>query len=59
MKNKNIESSEKYYYPPQIQSVKLDNKIALVLNSTPPIFENETKLSTPDYFNPDPYKNNT
>lgn len=52
--NKNI----KRYSTPEIKCIKLDNEIALQLESAPPDGPGETYLQTPNYFNNDPFKSN-
>ncbi|MEI8272968.1 MAG: hypothetical protein WCG08_10135 [Paludibacter sp.] len=52
-------NTEKHnYIAPQIERIKLDNAIALQLESTPPPAPGETQLQAPEYFNYDPYKTN-
>jgi len=46
------------YSAPQIELIKLDNEISLILESTPPLGPNESFLKKPEYFNNDPFKNN-
>ena len=63
MNNSNIEKEMtqglKVYQTPCIEMIHLDNEIALVLASDPPIGPGETKNNVaPDYFNNDPYRNN-
>ena len=55
-----IENSEKrVYIIPTIECVKLDNEIALALQSAaPPSGPGETGSLAPDYFKSDPYMNN-
>jgi hypothetical protein len=44
------------YSTPQIELIKLDNEISLVLYSTPPVIPGEEISSTPEYFNSDSFK---
>ena len=43
------------YIAPQMERIKLDNDIALQLESTPPKAPGEASL-TPEYLNNDPFK---
>ena len=47
---------KKEYSAPDIISVKLDNEIALALESDAPAGPNEGENKMPEYFNNDPYK---
>jgi len=46
------------YFPPQIECVKLDSEISLVLESTPPVNPFEVNNNAPEHFNNDPFKSN-
>jgi len=54
MKPQNID--KRNYNTPLIQSIQLDNEISLVLESAPPSGPGEPLVSTPEYFNNDPFK---
>jgi hypothetical protein len=59
MKTNNEMYKQRAYSPPQVERIKLDNEISLVLTSEPPIIPGETNnLKTPEYFNNDPFKTN-
>jgi len=45
------------YITPQIERLKLDNEISLVLQSIPPEGPGEASIA-PEYFNNDPFKTN-
>ncbi len=47
------------YIAPSVVQIKLDNEIALILESNPPEGPGESNnLKAPEYFNNDPYKTN-
>jgi len=54
MKTQTIE--KRNYNSPFIQSIQLDNEISLALESSPPFGPGEPLVSTPEYFNNDPFK---
>ena len=58
----NIEITEKKTYSsPQIERIKLDNEISLVLESTDPAGEpggGGWVMNAPEHFNNDPFKTN-
>ena len=55
----NIEQTErKTYSPPQIERIRLDNEISLVLESTNPAGEPGWTQNSTEHFNNDPFKNN-
>jgi secreted Zn-dependent insulinase-like peptidase len=58
MKTKNEMSKQRAYSPPQVERIKLDNEISLVLASDPPIVPGESLhvQNAPEYFNNDPFK---
>jgi hypothetical protein len=49
--------TKKIYTAPHVEHIKLDNEIALQLESVPPTGPNESRLMSPEYFNIDPFKN--
>ena len=49
---------KKQYSIPQIESIELDNEIALQLESTPPKAPGEANLQAPEYFSNNPFKSN-
>jgi hypothetical protein len=49
---------KRIYLNPTIELIKLDNEISLALESSPPAGPKEASLSTPEYFNNDPFKIN-
>jgi hypothetical protein len=52
-------TAKRSYIVPTIVRIKLDNEIALVLESDPPAGPGESNnLKAPEYFNNDPFKNN-
>ena len=51
-----MNSKKQSYTAPQIESIELDNEIALQLESTPPKAPGEAKLNAPEYFDNDPFK---
>jgi hypothetical protein len=53
--NRNI--AQKVYFPPTIVCIKLDNEIALALESDPVEGPGETSFA-PDYFRQEPFKTN-
>jgi len=57
MNTKNISSEKRAYSSPQIDQIKLDNEISLVLSSLDAPGDPEV-LNAPEYFNNDPFKNN-
>ena len=58
MNSKKEMSKKRIYNQPQIEWIKLDKEISLVLESTPPEGPGETSSLAPEYFNNDPFKNN-
>ncbi|MDD4968317.1 MAG: hypothetical protein PHT07_02695 [Paludibacter sp.] len=50
-----IHKTKRVYSSPEIEHVKLDNDISLILESDPPNGPNETN-NTPEYFKNDPFK---
>ena len=54
--NRNLD--KRTYSQPQIERVKLDNDISLVLDSTPPTGPGDEFVIAPEYFNNDPFKLN-
>jgi len=50
-------TEKRTYNTPQLELVKLDNDISLILESEPPVGPDEA-LSSPQFFNNDPFKNN-
>jgi len=59
MKKKIETIAKKTYIAPQIERIKLDNDISLVLESNPPLGPGESFSKAPEYFNNDPFKNIT
>jgi len=57
MNTKNIISDKRAYSSPQIEHIKLDNEISLVLSSLDAPGDPEV-LNAPEYFNNDPFKTN-
>ena len=53
-----MNTTKKRYFKPHIEYVKLDNQIALQLESTPPIAPGEAKMNAPEYFDNNPFKTN-
>jgi len=55
-----MKKTNRNYRAPEIERIKLDNEIALQLESsnTPPKAPGEARLNTPEYFNNDPFKAN-
>ncbi len=52
-------TTKRYYIAPSVVQIKLDNEIALVLESEPPIGPGESNnLKAPEYFNNDPFRAN-
>jgi hypothetical protein len=49
---------KRIYSPPQIEEIKLDNEISLVLESNPPFPGNENISSAPEHLSNDPFKTN-
>jgi secreted Zn-dependent insulinase-like peptidase len=56
MKTNNKMYKRRAYSPPQVERIKLDNEISLVLASDPPVYEKVNLSSAPEYFNNDPFK---
>jgi hypothetical protein len=56
MKTKIENSAKKTYRAPQIEQIKLDNEISLVMESSPPTGPGESLGKAPEYFNNDPFK---
>ena len=56
LKSNIMNSKKQSYTAPQIESIELDNEIALQLESTPPKAPGEAKLNAPEYFDNDPFK---
>jgi len=55
----NIEiAQKKTYSPPQIERIRLDNEISLVLESGSPEGEPGWIVKAPEHFNNDPFKTN-
>ena len=50
---------KKLYYTPKIVCVELDNEIALVLQSQPPLGPGEVASLTPEYLNNDHFQAKT
>jgi hypothetical protein len=55
MKTTIVKKVKKTYFTPVIETIQLDNEIALVLESPTPDTE-PTQNLTPEYFNNDPFK---
>jgi len=55
METTNKMSEKQAYSSPQIERIKLDNEISLVLSSLDAPGDPESSL-TPEYFNNDPFK---
>jgi len=55
-----MKTEKQTYIAPQIDRIKLDNEIALQLESyvTPPYAPGETGLIAPEYFKNNPFKSN-
>ena len=58
MKPNTINIEKRNYSTPTVEQIKLDNEISLTLDSAPPAGPNEGFLKAPEYFNPDPFKEN-
>jgi hypothetical protein len=58
MKTPPDNKTKKTYRVPEIEQIKLDNEISLVLESGPPTGPNEGLLKTPENFNNDPFRKN-
>ena len=57
MKTQIKNTAKRIYILPQIEQIKLDNEISLVLESDPPAGPGESNnLNAPEYFNNDPFK---
>jgi len=56
MNTKNKMSERQTYSSPQIERIKLDNEISLVLSSLEAPGDPGDASLTPDYFNNDPFK---
>lgn len=54
---KATDKKKRAYTAPEIEHVKLDNEISLILESSPPVGPFESK-NTPEYFHNDPFKSN-
>jgi len=52
------QTDKRDYSAPALELVKLDNEMALQLESTPPEGPGEGYLKVPEYFNSDPLKDN-
>ena len=46
---------KKCYFQPTIELIKVDNEIALALESLPPTFESKNENTTTDFFNTNPF----
>ena len=49
-------NNKRVYTAPEIEHVKLDNEISLILESNPPEGPNHGSLMKPEHFNNDPFK---
>ncbi len=58
MKTIKEDKEKNVYFPPLVERIRLDNEISLALESAPGDPETYSTLSSPDYFNNDPYKTN-
>jgi len=57
MNTKSNHTEKRAYCSPQIEHIKLDNEISLVLSSLDAPGDPESSLA-PEYFNNDPFKTN-
>ena len=57
MKTKEQKTEKRTYNPPQIDRIKLDNEISLVLSSRDAPGDPVSSVA-PEYFNNDPFKTN-
>jgi hypothetical protein len=58
MKTSEKNTEKRMYLNPEIELIKLDNEIALALESNPPEGPGEGAFLAPEYMNNDPFKAN-
>jgi len=58
MKTLDNNTDKRSYLPPVVEIIKLDNEISLQLESPTADPYEVNNMSSPDYFNNDPYKTN-
>lgn len=58
MKSIETHTKKRMYNSPEIELVKLDNEISLVLESSPPVGPDESNNGVPEYFDNSPFEKN-